>query len=277
MDRMRRLERGRGLGYAARGLVYCPRLDRAVERPRDVDRRGRGGSGEDCPPRPLLSVLLAAGLFGIRLFKIYAAAIDLDHKGDDPRAVSPASAARSAALAYFGSPGSRLKVLVGDEEGTGRGGPGGIGGARQEAAVGVAQAAGGDWLLILAGAGRDRHRDGQLVHRVERQVHEGNAAAARALPSPPDGSAMPRARWSSGWSVGSCSRPGSTASGCGTSATRWRYCATSMAGCSWRSPAGLMAFGLTSLMMARYRRIEDRDVVDDLERGIDKAAASVKN
>ena len=35
--------------------------------------------------------------------------------------------------------------------------------------------------------------------------------------------------------------------------------------------AGLVAFGFTSLMMARYRRIEDRDVVDDLERGVEKA------
>ena len=41
--------------------------------------------------------------------------------------------------------------------------------------------------------------------------------------------------------------------------------------------AGLMAFGLTSLMMARYRRIEDRDVVDDLERGVEQAKASVKS
>ena len=41
--------------------------------------------------------------------------------------------------------------------------------------------------------------------------------------------------------------------------------------------AGLMAFGVTSLMMARYRRIEDRDVVDDLERGVEQAKASVKS
>ena len=41
--------------------------------------------------------------------------------------------------------------------------------------------------------------------------------------------------------------------------------------------AGLMAFGFTSLMMARYRRIEDRDVVDDRERGVEKAKASVKS
>ena len=38
-----------------------------------------------------------------------------------------------------------------------------------------------------------------------------------------------------------------------------------------------VAFGFTSLMMARYRRIEDRDVVDDLERGVEKAKASVKS
>ena len=41
--------------------------------------------------------------------------------------------------------------------------------------------------------------------------------------------------------------------------------------------AGLIAFGVTSLMMARYRRIEDRDVVDDLERGVEAAKASVKS
>ena len=45
--------------------------------------------------------------------------------------------------------------------------------------------------------------------------------------------------------------------------------------------AGLAVFGLVSLMMARYRRIEDRDVVDDLgrgfEKGVKKAAASVKS
>ena len=41
--------------------------------------------------------------------------------------------------------------------------------------------------------------------------------------------------------------------------------------------AGLVAFGFTSLMMARYRRIEDRDVVDDLERGVEAAKASVKS
>ncbi len=45
--------------------------------------------------------------------------------------------------------------------------------------------------------------------------------------------------------------------------------------------AGLIAFGFTSLMMSRYRRIEDRDVVDDIERGVEKgveaAKASVKS
>ncbi len=45
--------------------------------------------------------------------------------------------------------------------------------------------------------------------------------------------------------------------------------------------AGLILFGLVSLMMARYRRIENHDVVDDLERGVEKgvekAAASVKS
>ncbi len=41
--------------------------------------------------------------------------------------------------------------------------------------------------------------------------------------------------------------------------------------------AGLVAFGITSLVMARYRRIEDRDMMHDAKRGMDKAAASVKS
>ena len=82
---LRRLELWARLGYAARGFVYLFLGWIAFSTGRALSTDDAVAEVERLPAALLLLALLAAGLFGYALFKLYAAAIDLDHKGDDTK------------------------------------------------------------------------------------------------------------------------------------------------------------------------------------------------
>ena len=275
IDTLRRLELWARLGFAARGLVYLFLGWIAITTGRALSTDDAVAEVERLPAAPLLLGLLAIGLFGYALFKLYSAAIDLDHKGDDNKGRFSRIGGAIGGLAYVGLGWFALKVLVGDEDAR-PGHAAGSSDAPQEAAADVAQAPGGDWLLI-AGAGI------VIGIAIGQLVIAWKASFMDQMPRCP-GFARPLGRLGHaaralviflvGWFLLRAALDGTRVRNFGDvlallrNQHGWLFMAVA---------AGLMAFGLMSLMMARYRRIEDRDVVDDIEHGIDKAKASVKS
>ena len=280
IDKLRRLELWARLGFAARGFVYLLLGWIALSTGRGLSTDDVVAEVERLPLAPVLLAVLAAGLFGYALFKLHSAAIDLDHKGDDHKGRVIRLFGALGGLAYIGLGWFALKVLLGDDGASVAGRAAGSGGVRQDAATGVAQAPGGDLLLIVGAAVvigiavaqfviawkasfmDQMPRCPVLVRPIGRLGY-----AARALVIGMVGWFLLRAAL-----AGERVRNFGDALALLKAEHGWLFIAVA---------AGLMAFGVTSLMMARYRRIEDRDVVDDLEhgveKGVEKAAASVKS
>ena len=276
IDKLRRLELWGRLGFAARGFVYLLLGWIALSTGRSLSTDDAVAEVERLPAAPVLLIVLAAGLFGYALFKLYSAAIDLDHKGDDNKGRAIRAGGAIGGLAYIGLGWFALKVLLGDDDASVAGRPAGSGDAPQEVAAGVAQAPGGDIVLILGAAVVIGIAIAQLVIAWK-------ASFMDQMPRCP-GLVRPIGRLGYaaralvigmvGWFLFRAGLDGERVRNFGDALALlkadhdWLFVAVA---------AGLVAFGFTSLMMARYRRIEDRDVVDDLERGVEKAKASVKS
>ena len=276
IDKLRRLELWARFGYVARGFVYLLLGWIALSTGRSLSASAAVAEVERLPAAPLLLLLLAAGLFGYALFKLYSAAIDLDHEGDDARGRVIRLFCALGGLAYIGLGWFALKVLLGDDGASVAGRAAGSSGAPQDAATGVAQAPGGDLLLIVGAAVvvgiaivqfviawkasfmDQMPRCPSFVRPVGRLGY-----AARALVIGMVGWFLLRAAL-----AGERVRNFGDALALLKAEHGWLFLAVA---------AGLVGFGFTSLMMARYRPIEDRDVVDDLERGVEAAKASVKS
>ena len=101
---------------------------------------------------PLLAVL-TFGLFGYGLYKLYTAALDLDDDGHRRQGRGQARRARpSAGLAYWFLAFLAAKQLFDGKDGAAEPGQAaGSSGAQQEAAAEVADATGGDTLLVVIG------------------------------------------------------------------------------------------------------------------------------
>ncbi len=273
---LKRLELWARLGYAARGFVYLLLGWIALSTGRALSTNDAVAEVEKLPVSSLLLPLLAAGLFGYALFKIYSAAVDLDHKGDDGKGGVARLAQGIGGIGYLALSWFAVNVMTGDKGGAKSGQAAGSGGSGQEAATDVAQAPGGDWLLILAalvviGVG------------ISQFVIAYKAKFMDRMPGAP-GLVKPLGQF------------GYAARGLVIAITGWFLLQAGMDGERVRSfgdalallrnehgwlfqlvAAGLVAFGITSLVMARYRPIEDRDMLHDASRGNDKAKASVKN
>ena len=276
IDKLRRLELWARLGFAARGFVYLLLGWIALSTGRGLSTDDVVAEVERLPAAPVLLAVVAAGLFGYALFKLYSATIDLDHKGDDNKGRVIRLFGALGGLAYIGLGWFALKVLVDVDEASRAGRGAGSGGAEQEVASDLAQVPGGHLLLIaiaavvfgiavaqLVIAWKASFMDQMprcpgLVRPVGRLGHAARAVVIGIV----------------GWFLLRAGLAGERVRNFGDALALLR------ADYSWlflAVAAGLMAFGVTSLMMARYRRIEDRDVVDDLERGVEKAKASVKS
>ncbi len=171
-------------------------------------------------------------------------------------------------------------MLVGDDDDHEAGQAAGSGGAGQEAATDLSQTPGGDWLLMLAAAV-------VVGIAVAQFVIAWKASFMDQMPRCPS-LVRPAGRLGYaaralvigmiGWFLLQAALSGARVRDSGDALALLR------ADHSWlflAVAAGMVAFGFTSLMMARYRRIEDRDVVDDIEhgveKGVEKAKASVKS
>jgi hypothetical protein len=267
IDGLRRLELWARLGYAARGFVYLLLGWIALSTGRALSADEAVAEVERLPAAPLLLAFLAAGLFGYALFKLYSAAIDLNHKGDDSKGRLVRLGSALGGLAYIALAWVALKLLLDKPQSSGGG---------EGAASEMAKASGGDALLLIAAL-----------------VVIGVAIAQFMIAW--KAKFMDEMSGSPSW-VRPLGRLGYAARALVIAIIGWFLLKAALAGERVRDfgealallkgendwlfllvAAGLVAFGITSLMMARYRRIEDRDMVDDLEQGVEKAKASVKS
>ena len=275
IDALGRLELWARLGFAARGFVYLLLGWIALSTGRALSTNDAVAAVERLPLAPMLLTMLAAGLFGYALFKLYAAAIDLDHKGDDHKGRVIRLGGALGGIGYIGLGWLALKVLVGVDEAHEAGRAAGSVGIGQQVASDIGQAPGGE-LLLIAGAAvvigiavaqlvvawkasfmDQMPRCPGLVRPVGRLGHAARAVVIGIV----------------GWFLLRAGLAGERVRNFGDALALLR------ADYSWlflAVAAGLMAFGVTSLMMARYRRIEDRDVVDDIKRGVEKGVESVE-
>jgi len=152
MERIQRIETWARLGYAARGLVYVLLGWIALSSGRALSTGEAVQAVSDLPGGALLLPLVAIGLFGYGLYKIYSAVLDLDHKGNDAKGWAVRGARTFGGLAYWLLAFIAAKQLfAGKRDPVEAGQSQGSGGAQQEAANHVADAAGGDLLLTLVG------------------------------------------------------------------------------------------------------------------------------
>jgi hypothetical protein len=258
LARIGRIERLARLGYAARGVVY-------VVIGWVVWRTGRGTSAgnviEAVRLLPLGGVLLATiglGLFGYGLFRIYEALLDLEGEGEGWRARAARAGRALGGLGYWVLAFIALRTLVA--------GPAGGGGeaAARGAALEVQHEAGGGFLLLLVGAGvialalaQARHSWRcdfmALCHRDTPKLvrHLGRGGfAARAVVIALIGGFLVRA--------GIADTPVRGMGGAIDALSGHPLLLGMVA-------AGLALFGLFSLALSHYRRIDDEAVVARLK------------
>jgi hypothetical protein len=265
MERIRRLETWARLGYAARGIVYLVLGWIALSSGKALSTSQTVQAIEDLPLGGPLLFVLTFGLFGYGLYKIYTAALDLDDDGTGAKAVVKRIGRAGGGLAYWSLAYlAATQLLGGGDSGPDAGRASGSGGAQQEAATDVAATTGGDTLLTIIGLVILGIAAAQFVIAYRAKFMNEMPGAPRLVK--PAGQAGYAAR------AIIIAMVGYFALQAGLDGERVRNFGDALAvvredhlGLFKLIAAGLMLFGLVSLMMARYRRIADDDVVARLK------------
>jgi hypothetical protein len=265
MERIRRLETWARLGYAARGVVYIVLGWIALSSGKALSTSGAVQAIEDLPAGKPLLFVLCFGLFGYGLYKVYTAALDFDHDGTGAKAVVKRIGRAGGGLAYF------VLAFLAASQLFGKGDPApdagqasGSGGVQQEAAADVAASTGGDTLLTLVGLVILGIAATQFVIAYRAKFMNEMPGAPRLVK--PAGQVGYAARAIIiaivGYFALKAGLDGERVRNFGDALAVVRedhlYLFKLIAG-------GLMLFGVVSLMMARYRRIADDDVVSRLQ------------
>jgi len=261
MERIRRIETWARLGYAARGLVYVLLGWIALSSGRALSTGETVKAVGDLPGGGPLLAVLALGLFGYGLYKIYSALLDLDNDGDDAKAWVVRGARLIGGLGYW------LLAFIAASQLFKRGGSGadageasGSGGAQQEAAGKVADAAGGDILLLLVGLAVLAVAAAQFAIAWKAKFMRDMPGAPSLLK--PAGQIGYAARAIIvaivGYFLVKAGLDGDRVRGFGDALALVRDDHELL---FKLIAAGLVLFGLVSLVMAFYRRIADDDVV----------------
>ena len=261
MDGVRRIETWARLGYAARGLVYLLLGWIALSSGKALSTGEAVQAFDDLPGGNLLLGALAIGLFGYGAFKIYSAILDLDNQGDDAKGKLIRGARIAGGLVYLFLAFVAAKQLFGDKQGAVEAGQAsGSSGAKQEAAAQVADSAGGDTLLVIAG----------LVILAFAASQFWIAWKAKFADEMPGAPALVKPAGQVGYAARAIvvTMTGYFTIKAGFDGERLRTFGDAFALIRISYPlafkliaAGLVLFGLVSLMMARYRRISGDDVV----------------
>ena len=267
MERMRRLETWGRLGYAARGIVYLMLGWIALSSGKALPASATVQAIDDLPGGAPLLAAFIIGLFGYGLYKLYTAALDLDGEGSDAKGTVTRIAYAGAGLAYWTLAILAAVQLFGSEAGASLAGrASGSGGVGQDVAQGVGDVAGGNLLLVVAGLLTLAIAAVQFTIAYKAEFMEKMAGTPRLV--------RPAGQ------VGYAARAliiaivGYFAVKAGIDGDRVRNFGDALAvvrdshqALFKLIAAGLMLFGLVSLMMARYGRINDDDVVERVKAG----------
>ncbi len=152
MNQIRRIETWARLGYAARGLVYVLLGWIALSSGKALSTGEAVQAVDDLPGGAPLLAAVAVGLFGYGLYKIYSAILDLDSEGEDAKGRIVRAARLIGGLGYWLLAFIAAEQLFKGKDGAAETGQSeGSGGAQQDAASQVSEAAGGDLLLLVIG------------------------------------------------------------------------------------------------------------------------------
>lgn len=261
MERVRRIETWARLGYAARGLVYVLLGWVALSSGKALSTGEAVQAFDDLPGGDVLLVALAIGLFGYGLFKIFSAIVDLDNHGTEPKGMVVRGSRGLGGLAYWILAFIAVKQLTRGTEGAAEAGEAsGSGGSGQETANQVGEATGGDTLLVLVG----------LAVLALAASQFWIAYKAKFMDEMPGAPPLVKPAGQVGYAARALivAIVGYFIVKAGFDGTRLRNSGDALDLVQKNYPllfqltaVGLVLFGITSLVMARYRRIENADVV----------------
>ncbi len=265
MERVRRIETWARLGYAARGMVYILLGWIALSTGKALSTGETVKAIEDLPLGSALLALVAVGLFGYGLYKIYAAIMDLDCKGDDAKGRARRAASAIGGMGYWVLSFIAVRALTRDGASSGEDGQAsGSIGTQQEAAEQVSQATGGDTLLVLIGVLVLAVAVAQAVTAWKAKFMDGLAGAPPIVK--PAGQIGHAARaiviGIVGWSIVKAGLEHERMRGSGDALAMLRNQSELL---FQLVAIGLVLFGVVSLVIARYRTIANDDLVARLK------------
>jgi len=266
MERIRQLETWARLGYAARGIVYLVLGWIALSSGKALSTSETVQAIDDLPGGGPLLAVLTLGLFGYGLYKLYTAVLDLDDDGNDAKGMVKRAARGIGGLAYWVLAFlAATQLFGGPKDGAADAGQAsGSGGAKQEVATDVAAATGGDTLLVVIG----------LVILAVAASQFYIAYKAKFMEEMPGAPPLVKPAGQIGYAARAIivAMVGYFAIKAGLDGEPVRNFGDALAVVRDDHEtmfkliaAGLILFGLVSLMMARYRRITDDDVVARLK------------
>lgn len=264
MERIRRLETWARLGYAARGIVYLVLGWIALSSGKAMSTSETVQAVDDLPGGGPLLAVLTVGLFGYGLYKLFTAALDLDDDGGDAKGVVTRIVRALGGLTYWFLSFLAAKQLFDTTSAPEAGQSAGSGGAPQDAATQVSETTGGDALLVVIGVG--------ILALAAAQFWI--AYKAKFMAEMPGAPHWVKPAGQAGYAARAIivAMVGYFAVQAGLDGDRVRNFGDALAvvrddhqDLFKLIAGGLILFGLVSLMMARYRRIADEDVVARLK------------
>ena len=260
MNRARHIETWARLGYLARGIVYLIIGWLALDSNRPLSASEAVKSVDAMPMGTVLLALLAIGLFGYGLYRVLEGIFDIDHDGREAKALVKRAAGVASGLGYWALSFVAARSMMDDRTSSGEAGQAAGSGEADETGRQVAETAGGDLLLTLAGLVIIGVGVAQLVIAYRAKfMGEMDPDAPRLVR--PAGQAGYAARGIVivivGW----------FALRAGLGGERLRGFGDALALVRDDHPllfkliaAGLLLFGAVSVLMARYRHVHDADV-----------------
>lgn len=262
-DRVTRVETFARAGFLARGVVYMLLGYIALS---TSDAEGPTGVLEairEMPGGPILLALTGIGLAGYGIFRLYGAAIDIDGEGTGLKGAGKRIGHGASGLAHL------LLAYLAISQALGAGGGSGGGDSKAQAAGWLMSLPFGEALLAALGIAF-------LLAALNQTVKAWTAKFMDKLDAdaPHAAEYIGRAGYAAraivflviGWKVASASLSGnaSEVAGIGEVLTalrepQWLYMVVAF---------GLLLFGVYSLVMARYRRIRDDNVLARLKASI---------